>query len=300
MLAAAILAAIPAFSQGTTPTPCTPQTKAQKVAGWINRARTGNTAPAPPPCPASAAPATIDATQGAIIDTGTLSGPAFLSGGPGSGAAGYIKFTRGLFQWMWRTDKNQQSPITRIDFGGANAGQTQQDLNLEGMKAGAYYFSGFLPPGTQQVINVSLTKEANGQYTLRSAGLQLPQDLTDLSGNRIEQEAPAPKPSYAFTPYTKQLEDALHQADAKQPGAGLNINQHGGTLSITTNGNRVSIALFRSDGEAQNLWYAKNDTSRAFLIDGAAVIPLIRQRDGAWMAEDGKKLKIVEGLGIVQ
>lgn len=286
--------------------PCQPQSKVQKAAAWLNRARTGTAvSPAPAPCPASAsAPGSIDTTPGATIDTGTLSGPAFLSGGPGSGAAGYIKFTRGLLQWMWNPNKNQQLPILRIDFGGGYAGQTEQELRLEGMKAGAYYFSGFLAPGTGQVINVSLTKEASGQYTLRSAGLKLPTDLTDLSGRAFEQEAPAPKPSYTFQPYPKSIEDALHKAEQQQTGAGLKANAHGGTLSVTTNGDTVTLALVQNPDDVRNLWHAQNDPAKAFLIDSfngnTTVTPLIRQGDGSFLSEDGKRLTVFNGVASVK
>jgi len=289
--------------------PCQPQSKAQKAAVWLNRARTGNPSASPAPCQASSDSASAQQmggfADGAVITSFTSPNLLFLSGGRGSGFNGKVMDGGRLIEWQWRPDKNDPTPIVMMNLGalpnGNNYEQLGGTLRFEGMKDGKWYFSDFVT--ASGVINVSVTRDGT-LYTITRVS-QLPGNMADAEGNKVAPPEPPPAPpSYKFKPYPKQIEDALHKAEQQQTGSGLKANAHGGTLGVTTNGETVTLALVQDPSDARNLWHAQNDASKAFLIDhfngNTTVTALLRQGDGSFLSEDGKRLTVFNGVASVK
>ncbi len=284
------LIAFPLMAQQSTD--CQPS-KTQKALAFLNRAR-NPAAPAPTPvCATPAAPAAAAGTaDGTVIGTGKLDVPFLERSRPDIPHGGSVTFkgSGGTNQvvWQWTGDKNKQMP--NLFFSGTKASGPGQDGGyVEGKIGNTYYLTlgSYHAAITQTGSTVTLAFITDFPKT----------GMLNLDGSPINIGMEPLKSTYALTPFSPKIEDALHKLG---PDAGLGINQHGGTLIVVTGDNRAQITVVQNPGDPRNLWITQGDPSKAYMIDADSGASLIRQQDGSWMSEDGKKLVIVNGVGVLQ
>lgn len=284
--------------------PCPPATKTQKAANFLNRLRGGSNASPDAGCDPSAS---AQSTQGPPTRTanggladGTVIGTGTSSVAPLSGMNGIIPKDGGgtLIRWQRRSiDFPVQVYFTPgIAAEGSQAQQVEiQMAQLQGKGPdGAIYLTG-------AGKNLKLTY--SGRKATLSVVSKIPSGLTNLDGSPIDVGTEPLVSSYTFQPYSAAIEKALHAADLKQPGAGLNANQHGGTITAKTGDEpAVEIAVIQGPQDPRHLWIEQNDASKGFLLnaDNTTAVAVIKQSNGTWMTEDGREMTVAGGIAVLK
>jgi hypothetical protein len=264
------------------------QSKTQKAAAFFNRVRNPTAPAATPACPAAA----TDVANGNVIGTGKLDAPFLERGRPEVPHGGYVTFTGsgGTNQvvWQWTGDKNRQIPNVWLS-GTKASGPGQDGGYVEGKIGSTYYL-------TLGKYHAAIT-QTGSTVTLAFIGDFPKTGMVNLDGTPINIGVEPLKSTYALTPFPPQIEEALHKLG---PEAGLGVNQRGGTLIVVTGDNRAQISVVQNPGDPRNVWINHGDPSKAYMVDGDSGASLIRQNDGSWMSEDGKKLVNVNGVGVLR